>query len=369
MVEVQQDERVALRTAVRAFLERHYGASDVRTQMEDSRGYDPETWRRMAQELGLPGLLVPEQYGGSGVGFVEMGIVLEEAGRALLGGPLFPTAVLAVTCLLACDDDSLKSQHLQRISAGELLVAVAVPGMGDGAFLQASLEGGAWKLSGRAFNVIEAQIADVLLVFADTDDGVALFAVDLPCPGVTVTGLRTTDQTRRQAHLDVAGVPARLMVSSARTPALLETLAAASAVGLACEQVGGAEAAMRMAVEYAGIRVQFGRVIGSFQAIKHHCADMLLAVESAKASARRAAVALASDDPDLAVIASIAKARCSEAYSEVAACNIQVHGGIGFTWEHSAHLHLKRAKTSELLFGGPIQHRERLATLLGIHTS
>jgi alkylation response protein AidB-like acyl-CoA dehydrogenase len=214
--------------------------------------------------------------------------------------------------------------------------------------------------------VIDGNNANLVLVAGRTDKGVSLFAVEGGAAGMTATPLATMDQTRKQARLEFTSTPARLVgEEGAAAPVLSRTLDLA-AVALAAEQVGGAQRCLDMAVEYAKTRIQFGRPIGSFQAIKHKCADMLLEVESAKSAAYYAGWAAAEDSEELPVVASLAKSYCSEAYFHAAAENIQIHGGIGFTWEHDAHLYFKRAKSSELMLGDPSYHRELLAQRIGI---
>jgi alkylation response protein AidB-like acyl-CoA dehydrogenase len=209
-------------------------------------------------------------------------------------------------------------------------------------------------------------VANVLVVAARTPAGLSLFAVDENAPGLTRTPLATMDQTRKQARLELSGTPARLIGADGGASAGLSKTLDLAAVALAAEQVGGAQRCLDMSVEYAKQRVQFGRPIGSFQAIKHKCADMLLEVESAKSAAYYAGWAAAEASDELAVVASLAKAYCSDAYFHAAAENIQIHGGIGFTWEHDAHLYFKRAKSSELLLGDPTYHRELLAQRIGL---
>jgi alkylation response protein AidB-like acyl-CoA dehydrogenase len=232
--------------------------------------------------------------------------------------------------------------------------------------MAATRSGDGYVLSGTKSFVIDGHIADLILVAARTDAGVSLFAVAGDADGLTREPLSTMDQTRKQAKLEFASTPARLIgVDGQGWPILAKTLDLA-AVAMAAEQVGGAQKVLEMSVEYAKLRVQFGRPIGSFQAIKHKCADMLLEVESAKSAAYYAGWAAAEDNDELPAVASLAKVYCSEAYFHAAAENIQIHGGIGFTWEHPAHLYFKRAKTTELYLGDPTYHREQLAQRIGI---
>src|SRR6266536_2032819 len=321
------EEQEQLRDAVRKFMEAKSPSSEVRRLMETTEGYDPAVWTQMAQELGLQSLHIPEAHGGQGYSFVELGIVLEEMGRVLLCAPYFSTVVLAADAIMNAGTDAQQGELLPGIASGETIARLA-------------------STSG--------------------EDGISFFAVDGDASGLTRTPLATMDQTRKQARLDFSDVAARpLGEPGAGWAALSKTLDQA-AVGLSNEMVGGAQKVLEMAVDYAKVRVQFGRPIGSFQAIKHKCADMLLEVESAKSAAYYAAWAAAEDNEELPVVASLAKAYCSDAYFHAAAENIQIHGGIGFTWEHDAHLYFKRAKSSEILLGDATYHRELLAQRIGI---
>ena len=367
----EQDE---LRKVVRSFLAKHSDEANVRRLAADPQGHDPVVWRRMAGELGLQGLAVPEEYGGSGFGHVDLGIVFEETGRALLGGPYFATVALAAEALLRCADEQARHDLLPGIASGETVATLALTedsGRWDeqGVRLTAAHdETGGWRLTGVKTYVPDGHLADLLLVAARTPGGVSLLAVETSdAPGLTRTPLPTLDQTRKQARLEFTDTPARLLgPEGAAWPALERTLATA-AVLLSAEQVGGAAAALDAAVAYAKIREQYGRPIGSFQGIKHKCADMLMEIESARSAAYGGLWALdGGDETEIAMAAALAQAVCSEAFTKVAADNIQVHGGIGFTWEHPAHLYFKRAKSSEVLLGTPSYHRELLAARLGI---
>ncbi|MCX4563633.1 acyl-CoA/acyl-ACP dehydrogenase [Streptomyces phaeochromogenes] len=365
----EQDE---LRKVVRSFLTRHATEADVRRLAADPSGYDPVVWRRMATEIGLQGLAVPEKYGGSGFGYVDLGVVFEETGRALLCAPYFATVALAAETLLRCDDERARGDLLPRIASGETVATLAFTeesGRWDEAAIRLTAhdEAGGWRLTGVKTYVLDGHLADLLLVAARTPSGVSLFAVESGAPGLARTPLPTLDQTRRQARVEFTNTPARLLGPEGAAWAALERTLAAASVLLAAEQVGGAVAALDAAVEYAKIREQYGRPIGSFQGIKHKCADMLVEIESARSAAYGGLWALdAGDEAETAISAALAQAFCSEAFTKVAGDNIQVHGGIGFTWEHPAHLYLKRAKSSEVLLGTPSYHRELLAARLGI---
>jgi alkylation response protein AidB-like acyl-CoA dehydrogenase len=365
------EEQEELRTAVRRFCEEKSPSAEVRRLMETEQGYDEKVWSQMADQLGLQGMAIPEEYGGAGFGFTELGIALEEMGRVLLCAPFFSSAVLAAQALLLTGDESSKKELLPGIASGENIATVAFTeenGRWDeeGITATATEQGGEWKLDGTKMFVLDGHTANLLLVAARTSGGVGLFAVDGDASGLTRTRLTTMDQTRKQAKVELASTPARLIGDAAAFGPVLPKLLDLACVALASEQVGGAQKCLETSVDYAKTRIQFGRPIGSFQAIKHKCADMLLEVESAKSAAYYAAWSVDDGSEEVPVVASLAKSYCSEAYFHAAAENIQIHGGIGFTWEHDAHLYFKRAKSSELLFGDPSHHRELLAQRIGL---
>ncbi len=365
------EEQEELRKTVRAFLDAKSPELAVREQMDTEDGFDAAVWAQMGEQMGLQGLIVPEAFGGSGYGYVELGIVLEEMGRALLCAPFFSTVVLAGNTLIHSGDEAAKAAHLPGIAAGTTIATLAFTepsGKWDeaGITMPASGSGTSWTLTGTKMFVLDGHSANLILVAARTDKGVSLFSVDGAAAGLTRTSLSTMDQTRKQAKLEFANTPATLIGTEGEGWTVLSTVLDLAAVGLAAEQVGGAQKVLDMAVEYAKVRVQFGRPIGSFQAIKHKCADMLLEVESAKSAAYYGLWCASEMNDELPSVASLAKAYCSEAYFHATAENIQIHGGIGFTWEHPAHLYFKRAKSSELLFGDPTYHRELLAQRIGL---
>ncbi|MQA84516.1 MAG: acyl-CoA dehydrogenase [Streptosporangiales bacterium] len=365
------EEQEELRRTLRDFCADKAPSSEVRRLMEATEGYDPAVWSQMADQLGLQSLAIPEQYGGAGFGFVELAIVLEEMGAALLPSPYFASAVLAATALLTCSDEAAKKDLLPGIAAGTTIGTLAFTEENgrwdaDGIGLAARRGDGGWVLDGTKMFVLDGHVADLVLVVARTAAGLSLFAVEGGAAGLTRTPLPTLDQTRKLARLDFAGVPARLVGADGEGGAILAGTLDRAAVALAAEQLGGAQRVLDMSVEYAKVRYQFGRPIGSFQAIKHKCADMLVEVESARSAVYYAAWAVAEDSSELPVVASLAKAYCSDAYFHAAAENIQIHGGIGFTWEHDAHLYFKRAKSSQLFLGDSSYHREQLAQRVGI---
>ena len=365
------EEQEELRKTVRSFLDQKSPETEVRRLMETDEGYDPAVWKQMGEQLGLQGLIVPEEFGGSGYSYVELGVVLEEMGRALLCAPYFSTVVLAGNTLLHSGDDAAKKDYLPGIASGETIATLAFTepsGKWDeaGITMEAMKKGDGWVLNGTKSFVLDGATASLILVAARTGKGVSLFGVEGDASGLTRTALSTMDQTRKQAKLEFNGTPARLIGTEGDGWKTLSTVLDLAAVALAAEQVGGAQKVLDMSVEYAKVRIQFGRPIGSFQAIKHKCADMLLEVESAKSAAYYGMWCASEMTDELPSVASLAKAYCSEAYFHSAAENIQIHGGIGFTWEHPAHLYFKRAKSSELLFGDPTYHRELLAQRIGI---
>lgn len=365
-------EQEELRASVRKFLAQRSSSEAVRAQIDSAAGYDDDVWRQMADQMGLPSLAIPEEYGGSGFGPTELGIVLEEAGRALLCSPYFATVALAGQALTGCGDEAAKRRWLPAIASGDLTATLAVAeesGSWDLAATatRAGQAGDRWVLDGTKMFVIDGHTADLVLVIARTDTGLGLFAVAGDAENLSRQRLEALDLTRRLARLEFDGTPAVLASGTGDATEALHRVLDLVYAAASMEQVGGAQSCLDMAVEYAKLRVQFGRPIGSFQAIKHKCADMLIEVESAR-SAAYYAIGIAAEGPadELPSAAALAKAYCSEAYTSVAKENIQIHGGIGFTWEHDAHLYLRRAKSSELLFGTPARHRERLADLVGI---
>jgi alkylation response protein AidB-like acyl-CoA dehydrogenase len=358
-----------LREVVRGFLEKKSSNDSVRALMETESGVDRDVWTQAAVQLGVVGLLVPEPLGGSGAGMIEFGTVFEEAGRALWCAPLLSTGALVTCAVLSTVEPTAQTQLLAPITEGSVVAALAWNGVRPSVgSLQAHRSGDHWVVNGTSGYVVDGAAADQLLVCAAVDDRLDLFVIenvgDDPAFGLQRRGLTTMDSTRRLAELSFDDTPAVRLATDVAND-LDGALDRVEAL-LAAEQLGGASRALEMAVEYAKTRIQFGRPIGSFQAIKHKLAEMLMSVELARASVDHA-LEIADREPELLPVAvSHARAVVSDAYVRVAADNIQVHGGIGFTWEHPAHLYLKRAKSSQLLLGSPKWHRSRLADLLGI---
>ena len=366
-------EQEELRRTVRQFLDKTSPETDVRRLMATEPGYDADAWHRMADELGLLGLAIPESHGGAGAGFTELGIVAQEMGRALFCGPFFSTAVLAATALLEAAGDAGQRRWLPAIAAGELIATVAIPGTQASGGAASSAVGapdvaareaaGGWILDGAAGFVLDGHVADLVLVPAATGEGMSLFAVRGPAPGLARTLLPAFDATRKYARLDFAATPATLLGTAGGAASALARVYDLGCVVLACEQVGVAERALDMARDYALLRTQFGRPIGSFQAIKHKLADVLLELEAARSAAWYGLWAADARPDQLPVVASIAQATCSAAAYLATAENMQVHGGIGYTWEHPAHLYFRRATTSRIWLGDPAGHYERLLSL------
>jgi alkylation response protein AidB-like acyl-CoA dehydrogenase len=373
------DEQEALREQARAFLAEHASSEAVRRAMASESGYEPETWKRIAGELGWTGVAIPEAFGGAGLGPVELLALLEPMGESLLASPFLATVCLAAPALLQAPDAPASREWLPAIAEGRALATLAFGGA-RGAATQEGVgptwrrAGAGYVLAGRERYVLDGSVADLVLVAASragaaTGKGVALFAVPARAPGVARRALTTMDATRRLAELelhDVSLTAAQLVAAEdAGAPALERALDLAAAA-LAAEQTGGAQRCLDLSVAYAKERVQFGRPIGSFQAIKHKCADAMLLVETARSAAWAAACTAAEGGPDLESVASLAKAWCSEAYFRCAAEALQIHGGVGFTWEYDVHLHLKRARAMEAFLGTPGWHRERVARRIGL---
>jgi alkylation response protein AidB-like acyl-CoA dehydrogenase len=368
-------EQQEFRSVLRRFFEETSPPSEVRRLMETETGLERQAWRSLNQQLGLCGVHVPEAYGGQGFGFVELGIVLEEMGRALLCAPYFASTVLATTAIMNAASEAQKEALLPPIVAGEVIATLAFTepnGLLDaeGVEMTATPIAGGFRLDGVKSFVLDGAAADLILVLArrpgsEGDDGLSFFTVRGDAQGLERRPLKVLDPTRKQARLEFRGVDAELLgEEGAAAGPLAKTLAQAAAC-LASEMVGGAERLRQSALDYANLRVQFGRPIASFQSMKHKQADMLLNVELAKSAAYVAAQA-ADEDADLPATASLAKACASEAYLQTAIDTIQIHGGIGFTWDNDTHLWFKRAKSSEVFLGDPTWHRELMLRAWGV---
>jgi alkylation response protein AidB-like acyl-CoA dehydrogenase len=370
MATLTAEDRTALTDALRRLLADQSSEAQVRQTMETESGYDPALWRQLT-EMGVVGLVIEEAYGGAGLGPVELELVMEEAGAALLCSPLISSGVLAAGLLQALNDDEAKGRLLPAIAAGEQIATAAITGPRGGwteedVAVRADTDGADWTLTGEASFVTHGQVADEVLVAARTREGVSIFEVDpRGGGGVTVTALPAFDHTLRLARIDFAEAPARPLAHARPAWEAVEAAMDLALVALAGEQAGGARRVLDMTVDYAKLRIQFGRPIGSFQAIKHMAADMLLDTESAISAARHAAKALAERANDAEAAVSLAAFACADAFSQAAAASIQMHGGIAFTWAHPAHLYLRRARADAQLFGAPAFHRDRFVAQLG----
>ncbi len=370
------EEQEMLRKSARDFLAKESPMTYVRQMMEDERGFRDEQWQQMAG-LGWMGLILPEEHGGAGLDFVDLIVVLEEMGRVVLPGPFFSTVVLGGVALLEGGSAAQKKELLPKLAAGKLRVTLAhlEPSArwdAEGIALEARPVGGGYKLSGTKLFVPDAHTADLLIVAGRAPgstgaEGVSLFLVDAKAPGVSTTLLKTMDQTRKLCEVALRDTPVEGVLGQAGQGwKLLERVSDRGKVGLCAEMCGGAQKVLEMSVDYAKVREQFGRPIGSFQAIQHKCANMLVEVESSKSATYYAAWAVANDVPEAPLAAAMAKAYCSDAYRHTSGEGIQIHGGIGFTWEHDMHIYFKRAKSSEVTFGDATWNREIVAQLIGL---
>jgi alkylation response protein AidB-like acyl-CoA dehydrogenase len=368
-------EQHEFRAVLRRFFEETSPTTTVRRLMATEAGWDADGWRALNAQLGLCGVHVPEEYGGQGFGFVELGIVLEEMGRALVCAPYFASTVLATTAILNTATPAQKAGLLPPLVAGEEVatLAFAEPNRrwdAGGTEATATQADGIWRIDGVKSFVLDGATADLVVVLARRpgstgEDGLSLFTVRGDAAGLTRIPLTPLDPTRKIARLAFEGVEAQLLGEAEGAAAPFARTLAQAACCLASEMVGGAERLREQALDFAKLRMQFGRPIASFQSMKHKQADMLIEVELAKSAAYVAAQAAADDADDFVALASLAKAAASEAYRQTAIHTIQIHGGVGFTWDNDTHLWFKRAKSSEVFLGDPTWHRERLMQAWG----
>jgi alkylation response protein AidB-like acyl-CoA dehydrogenase len=371
------EDQETLAKYARDFLTNECPTAFVRTMMESDTAHDPSFYSKMAG-LGWMGIAIPEEFGGQGMTYVDLAVLLEETGRAVLPGPFFATVGLAAPVILEAGGDDQRKALLTPLAAGERTATVAYTEPNarvdaSGIEMTAQSANGSFSLSGIKSFVLDAHVADTLVVAARTSDGgdptegITLFAVDANADGVTISQLTAMDSTRRLCEIRFDGVtvgPDMLLGQVDKGWSPLERGLQKAAALLSAECVGGAAQVMDMSVEYARNRIQFGRPIGSFQAVKHKCADMLVDVELARSAMYFAAWAASDEESELPLAASMAKSFCSDAYLRVATNGIHVHGGIGFTWEHDMHLYFKRAKADEVLLGDPTYHRDLVARLV-----
>ncbi len=366
-------EQELLRSTAREFLERECPISRVREWMEDSRGYSPEVWAKLA-ELGWLGLLIPEAYGGSGLGFVDLTVILEETGRSLLPSPFLAT-LQGTLAVLRAGNPTQRKEILGGVAAGERILSFAITeesGTEDARDLEtrATRDGSGYRVTGTKMFVPDGQNADQIVVVARTggagESGISLLLVDREAPGLEVRPLESIDHTRRIAELRFDGVRAELLGEDLAGWNVWRWVRDRALVALAAEAVGGVEKVLEDSVAYAKQRVQFGKPIGVNQAIKHKCADMLIDLESSRSITHYAAWNAAEDLEQASLFASMAKAFTSDAYRRASAENIQIHGGVGFTWEYDCHLYFRRAKAIEVTYGDSVHHREQVAELLDL---
>jgi alkylation response protein AidB-like acyl-CoA dehydrogenase len=373
------DEQEMLRATARKFLENECTSTFVRQRMEEPAGVTDEFWGKLAEQ-GWLGLVYPEEYGGSGLGFVDLTVLMEEMGRVVMPGPFFSTVLLGGLAILEAGSPEQRKAWLPRIAGGEAKATLAWTEPGarwDAAGITATgrRNGGDWVLSGTKLFVPDAHLADAIVVVARTtagrepEHGVTLFLMPQGTAGVDVKLLPTMDQTRKLCEVTFrdARLPGSAVLGAVDGGwAPLARVIQRAMVALTAEMCGGAQKVLEMTTEYAKIRVAFGRPIGSYQGVKHKCADMLVDVENARSLAYYAAWAVDENAPEAALAASMAKAYVSDAYRKAAGDGIQLHGGIGFTWEHDLHLYFKRAKSSEVTFGDGTYHREKVAQLINL---
>ena len=372
------EEQELLRSTARKFFENECGSDTVRRLMETPEGISPDLWTKLAEQ-GWLGLVYPEAYDGMGLGLVDLVVLMEEMGRAVVPGPYFSAVLLGGLAIVEAGSEAQKKEWLPKIAAGDRRVALAwmepSAQLGPaGVTLTAVEKGGTYTLSGTKLFVHDAHTADALVVAARTRpgagaDGVSLFLLPKRTRGLEVTLLPTMDQTRKLCEVALSDVtigPDALLGAAGAGWAPLARVLDRATVALCAEMCGGAQKVLDMTVEYAKIRQAFGRPIGSYQGVKHRAADMLVDVENSKSITYYAAWALDEGVAEAPLAVSMAKAYVSDAYRRVAAAGIQLHGGIGFTWEHDLHLYFKRAKGSEFTFGDATHHRERVAQLVNL---
>jgi alkylation response protein AidB-like acyl-CoA dehydrogenase len=372
------EDQIEIARQARRFCENESPMDYVRDMFEDERGFKDDIWAKMV-EMGWTAMCIPEAYGGLDMELLDLAVVLEEMGRAVIPGPFFSTVLLAAEAIKEAGTDAQKEQYLAGIAGGEIRGSLALyepDGGADLGYIQmdANMDGDGFVLNGTKLFVPDAHVADFLVCAARTEagndpaQGVSLFLVDLKAAGVSVSLLPTMDGTRKLCAVEFKGTKVNqegIMGEPNKGWASLKRVLQRAQVGLCAESVGGAQRAMEMATEYAKIRIQFDQPIGAFQAIKHRCAQMFVEVESARSILYYTAWAQDHEDPKAAEIAvSVAKSHCSDVYRNTSASCLQVLGGTGFSWEHDIHLYIKRAKANEVALGDPVYHREQVAQLI-----
>jgi len=369
---VHSEEQRLIRDSARALLAGRAGPAQLRAALSEPGGYDPQLWRTLV-ELGWTGLALPEDCGGAGLGWVELCILQEEQGRLLVASPFFATSALAAPLIAACATEAQRRALLTRIARGEARMACALNGTDgrpppEGITVSLETHADGFTLSGVSDFVIHADRADLLLVLARTPhaqdaDGISVVVIPAASAGVTIHPHVMLDLTRPMSRVELDGVrvePQRVLGEAGAAAAAVAEALDRARIALASEALGGAERVLEMTTAYVKERMQFGRPIGSFQAIKHRLADMMIEVEAARSAAWYAACVADERPEELAEAAAIAKSYCCDAFFDCAANAIQLHGGIGFTWEHDVHLYFKRARATAMLLGSPAWQRERL---------
>lgn len=377
------EEQKMIRDTAQAFLAEVSSSNAIRSAMDTEQGFDPQIWQRICEEMYWQAIHIPEEYGGMGLGYVDLVVMLEQMGRYLLCSPFFSTVCLASNALIVAGTDEQKQQYLTQICEGSLTATLAYTsknGQWDATAVQGivTAQGDDYVLNGTYRYVLDGHTAQLLIVAArsegsEGEQGISLFAIDSDTPGVKRTWLPTMDQTRKQAEIvfdNVRVSSSQLMGEENNAWPQLNKVLQLAAIAIAAEQVGGSQQVLDLTVEYTKERVQFGRPIAGFQAVKHQAADMMLRTEVARSAVYYAACVaeealsggLLADE--LGEAASVAKSYCSEGYFKNAGDALQLHGGVGFTWEYDVHLYFKRAKSSELFLGDAAYHREHVAALL-----
>ena len=377
------EEQKMIRDTAQAFLAEVSSSNAIRSAMDTEQGFDPQIWQRICEEMYWQAIHIPEEYGGMGLGYVDLVVMLEQMGRYLLCSPFFSTVCLASNALIVAGTDEQKQQYLTQICEGSLTATLAYTsknGQWDATAVQGivTAQGDDYVLNGTYRYVLDGHTAQLLIVAArsegsEGEQGISVFAIDSDTPGVKRTWLPTMDQTRKQAEIvfdNVRVSSSQLMGEENNAWPQLNKVLQLAAIAIAAEQVGGSQQVLDLTVEYTKERVQFGRPIAGFQAVKHQAADMMLRTEVARSAVYYAACVaeealsggLLADE--LGEAASVAKSYCSEGYFKNAGDALQLHGGVGFTWEYDVHLYFKRAKSSELFLGDAAYHREHVATLL-----